>query len=175
MLASSSHCRLEALLLTASCDLNTLVALDLRLYSDWIRAAILTDSLRHRQYRQQRRRRRGSPTRGLFLQALRDSKTCPPLPGQDIQLLSRQTNPSTPVRTVVQKPPEFGSLPEDLRVITECGVEIRLEAGIIQSPIHYRHVQSYAELLDLLQQDYRYGKYFSLRKQRKYLLPLLTQ
>ncbi len=27
---------------------------------------------------------------------------------------------------------------ENLRVITECGVEVRLESGIIHSPIHYR-------------------------------------
>ena len=41
-------------------------------------------------------------------------------------------------------------------MITDCGVEIRLEAGVIQSPIHYRDVQNYSELLSLLQQDYKY-------------------
>ena len=149
---TSHHCRLEALVLRSTCDLNTIVALDLRFYRDWLRSAILTDILKHRELR----RRRNTPTRGLFLQELRNSKSCPPLAGKDVQRLARQTNLATSGRTVVQKPPEFGSLPEDLRVITDCGVEIRLEAGVIQSPIHYRDVQNYSELLGLLQQDYKY-------------------
>ena len=166
---TSRDCRLEALLLTSSCHLSSLLALDIRLYRDWIRAAILADTLRHlgqprkRRRRRRRRRRNNSPTRGLFLQELRSSRTCPPLPGKDVHQfhgLDRKTHLGTPeVRTVVQKPPEFASLPspeEDLRVITDCGVEVRLEAGVIQSPIHYRDVTTYRELVALLQQDYKY-------------------
>ena len=106
---TAHHCRLEALVLRSTCDLNTIVALDLRFYRDWLRSAILTDTLKHRQLR----RRRNTPTRGLFLQELRNSKPCPPLAGKDVQLLARKTNLGTSVRTVVRKPPQFGPLPED--------------------------------------------------------------
>ena len=150
----SSHCRLEALVLLSGCHLGTVVALDLSLYRDWLRAAVLRDILKHRQLR----RRRNYPTRGLFLQELRNSKACPPLAGKDVQHLAvRQTNLATSGQTVVPQPPQFSSVPvSDLRVITDCGVEIRLEAGVIQSPIHYHNVHNYSQLLGLLGQDFKY-------------------
>ena len=57
---------------------------------------------------------------------------------------------------VEARDPEFSPLGDNLKVITECGVEVRLESGIIHSPIHYRDVADSGQLADIARTGYKY-------------------
>ena len=148
---NTEDCRVEAIVLLSDCEQSRVIALDINLYKDWIRTAILTDTLKHKTFRRNRM------LRGLFLKELRHSKTCPPVTGKDINLFKRSRKLEHSPGTVISpQAPQFSSMPEDVRVVTDCGVEIRLEKGIVHSPIHYKDVTNYTELVTLLQRDFTY-------------------
>ena len=146
-----SKCRVEALVVQSSCDESRIIAVDINIYRDWIKTAIITDTLKYKMYKRNR------IIRGMFLKELRHSKSCPQVEGKNVLLFKKDKKSENSFDSViVQQPPKFVSLPEELRVITDCGVEIRLETGVIHSPIHYKDVTTYKELLSLLQHDLRY-------------------
>ena len=90
----------------------------------------------------------------LFLNELKEGSQCERnLQSHNIFEVKEEMTVNT---KIVQVTPTFKRLSENLRVITSCGVEVRLNTGIIHSPIHYRDVQNSKELLALFQKDYRY-------------------
>ena len=141
-------CNLVAMSLLSDCEESIIVALNLDNLKKWIRIAITTDIIRNQKWKKNKFLKR------LFLNELKEGSQC----GRNLQSHKiLEVNEEMTVDTkIVQVTPTFKRLSENLRVITSCGVEVRLNTGIIHSPIHYRDVQNSKELLALFQKDYRY-------------------
>ena len=144
----SETCDLVGLGLTTNCEESVVMALDLNFFTNWIRTAISTDIMKKTKWR------KSKVLKDIFLNDLKTASSCQIGEKTKNSQLNKQQN--LPKQTVTQTKPKFRPLSENLRVITDCGVEIRLDSGIIHSPIHYRDVKNSKELLDLFQTDYRY-------------------
>ena len=133
--------------LLSNCEESIIVALNLDNLKKWIRVAITTDIIRNQKWKKHQLLKR------LFLNELKEGSQC----GENLQSgISTEVQERTPNTKIIQTTPTFKRLSENLRVITSCGVEVRLDSGMIHSPIHYRDVQNSKELLALFQKDYRY-------------------
>ena len=144
----NKSCDLVGLGLITNCEESVMTALDLSFFKDWIRTAISNDIMKKRKWR------KSKVLKDIFLNDLKTASSCQIgvkkyVPDSEKQL-------SLPNSAVSQSKPKFQPLSENLRVITDCGVEIRLDTGMIHSPIHYRDVKNSKELLDLFQTDFRY-------------------
>ena len=142
------RCHLVAMSLLSNCEESIIVALNLNNLKKWIRIAITTDIIRNQKWKKHKFLKR------LFLNELKEGDQC----GRNFysNQISEVTGETTHSTKTIQTTPTFKRLSENLRVITSCGVEVRLNAGIIHSPIHYRDIQDSKELLALFQKDYRY-------------------
>ena len=133
--------------LLSNCEETITVAMNLESLKEWIRIAITTDIIRYRKWK------KTGVMKKMFINELQEGSVCRRDTDAGYTSLKAETIPNT---EVVQTKPIFKRLSENLRVITSCGVEVRLNAGIIHSPIHYRDVKNSRELLRLFQKDYRY-------------------
>ena len=133
--------------LLSNCDESIIVALNFDNLKNWIRIAITTDIIRNQKWKSNKILKR------LFLKELKERNQC----GENIQSITNTEALGTTLSTkILQTKPTFKRLSENLRVITSCGVEVRLNTGIIHSPIQYKDVQNSKELLALFQKEYRY-------------------
>ena len=140
-------CHLVAMSLLSNCEESILVALNLEHLKKWIRITITTDIVRNQKWKKHKFLKR------LFINELKEGSQC----GKNLQPNNiTKVMDTTLNNKIIQATPTFKRLSENLRVITSCGVEIRLNTGMIHSPIHYRDVQNSKELLSLFQKDYRY-------------------
>ena len=133
--------------LLSNCEDSIIVALNFDNLKKWIRIAITTDIIRNQKWKKNKLLKR------LFLKELKGGSQC----GENLQsFTNREAIVPTLSSKILQTKPTFKRLSENLRVITSCGVEVRLNTGIIHSPIQYKDVQNSKELLDLFQKEYRY-------------------
>ena len=139
-------CHLQGLTIRTNFDQSMSVVLKLDHYKDWIKTALNTYSSKHKIWK------RTKDLKKMFFQELRASQKCQPKVKRNFEDKMNHH----PQKIIQPKAPEFQPLSEDLRVITECGVEVRLKSGIIHSPILFRDVRNSSELLELFQKDYRY-------------------
>ena len=142
-----NRCNLVAMSLLSNCDESIIVALNFDNLKKWIRIAITTDIIRNQKWKKHKILKR------LFLNELKKGSKC----GDNIQSITNiEALGTTPSSKILQTTPTFRRLSENLRVITSCGMEVRLNTGIIHSPIQYKDVQNSKELLALFQKEYRY-------------------
>ena len=140
------ECNLAAMVILTNCEESLVIANNLQHFSAWIDAAVLTDILKNRKWKQ------SSAMKKIFIKELKLSNNCKELNEPDI--MNENYSSSYPI--IRQQKPIFEPLKRKLRVITDCGVEVRLESGIIHSPIHFKDVNNSLDLYNLLQRDFKY-------------------
>ena len=139
------NCHLQGMILRTNFDKSLSVVLQIESYRNWIASSINTHSIKTKTWNKTKE------LNSLFLEEISSSNKC----SEPIERIEEDQD-ILPQNTVEPESPSFTQLTDNMRVITDCGVEIRLESGIIHSPIHFRDVKNSRELLELLQNDYRY-------------------
>jgi len=135
---SDDSCSPQFMVLVASCNSSRALALDLRPYVTWIENTIITDILSSEV--------RTPLAKPLLFKYTRLAGKCKTNVFNGLAIHTSTDRWLEPKVIVEEKETKFEPAQENLRVITECGVEVRLKSGMIHSPIHYRNVNSSREL-----------------------------
>ncbi|XP_023334189.1 uncharacterized protein LOC111705771 [Eurytemora carolleeae] len=151
---NSTSCIPDYLILVQECTKSTAIALDLSLYNSWIENTILTDVLTVQESNSTVQY--VPKVKHLLGKHIRKSQNCQSGYYQNYEVYHAQSRRIKPLNTIQDAEPQFNPLSQNLRVITECGVEIRLESGIIHSPIHFRDIKTGNELKTLQYLNYKY-------------------
>ena len=143
----TKRCIVQAMILITNCQESFIIALNFQNLKAWILTAIMTDIMKFKKWK------KSNVLRKLYHNEMKKFSKCEHF---IIPEVSNTLDRKIPNRVIEQEKPRFRPLSENLRVITDCGVEVRAQTGIIHSPIHYKDVKNSKELLNLLQNDYKY-------------------